>query len=84
MTACNIDGDKHQAADQGEDEEDIPEHTQEAQEDDGIEADLVNEVVFADAQGDGPSEERGAEERRRVPFVGIFGARGVNGRNAGS
>lgn len=76
---AEVDGDHDGAADDAEGEEEVAAHLGEAQEDGGVEADAVDQVLLARAQdGLDPGEEAAADGGRGVLLVGMLELGGVD------
>lgn len=83
--ADQIDGDEDATSNNGEDGKNVPSHAQEAQEDGGVEANLLDQLLFLDRLNRlNPAEEAAADWRRGMFLIGIFGSRSVDGRGAGT
>jgi hypothetical protein len=66
-------------------EEDVPQHPQKTQEDDGVEADFLYQLILLDISDCcNPAERLTVELSRSMFVVGVFSARGIDTRVAGS
>jgi hypothetical protein len=78
--AHDIDRDQDTTADDGGNQKDVPDHAQEAQEQDCIEPDFFYEIVLLDLDGVQPSKRLLVQRQRPVLLVGMFGAGGIDTR----
>ena len=85
MLARQVDWDEYRAAEDREHDEHVPDHAEEAEKDDGIEADLLNEVLLFDIlDRPDPTEWLAVQGYRGMLLVCMFGSTGVHGRAVGA